>query len=313
MSDPIIKKINDRIYTLKQPVEGPVFVNVHLVVGERAALVDTGLASMFPGISRLIDEAGAASSLKYVVNTHAHHDHIGSNGQVKKAYDPILLAHRDSIPWIEDHDRHYREFALGFPEIIPDSEALRQEILPTLDEPTAVDVTLAEGTRISLGGGVVLETLELPGHLFGEVGFYEPSTRTLILGDAVIGLHLPFFHSYVMPRAYRETLSRLKGIGEERPVDTVLTGHYDPMDRGDFQRLVERAIDHIDQVEGAVDRAVAAAGRGPVRLADVWRNVSEALGKVADFRGLNMIHAILSERADEGRLRKESPYVWHTA
>jgi glyoxylase-like metal-dependent hydrolase (beta-lactamase superfamily II) len=99
-------------------VVGPIQTNCYLVYDEDtkdAMVVDPG----FDGerILQAVRENGL--NVKYIVNTHAHMDHVGADMEVKEATGAELLLHRLDAPLLEEfremhmrkHSTHQREIA----------------------------------------------------------------------------------------------------------------------------------------------------------------------------------------------------------
>lgn len=280
---------------------------------EGVVLVDSGTREHFPRVKARLDGLGlGAGDVVMLVNTHAHADHIGGNGQAVAAYRPVVAAPAGAESWIEDFDTHLREFALGYPHIIPDSPEVRAEVMPLLDEPVRVHALLREGTVLALGGGVRLEVYEFPGHVRYEIGLFETSTRTLILGDAIPGFAWNFIHGHLSPSALRRTLGRLRHLAGELGLERLLTSHFSEGGPAQLHELVSRASAYLDELEHTVLRTVREA-RGPCRLEEVWRLTCARLGKRLEFRGLATVHAHLEEAVADGRLRRgeaEQEYLW---
>jgi hypothetical protein len=108
------------------------------------------------------------------------------------------------------------------------------EVLGILDAPCTLDVLTGEGVQFNLGGDVSLHAFSLPGHMLAELGWFESSTRTLILGDAITGLDWPLFHSHLT----------VQGCGLHR------------RDRSDDDPAAGRA--RLDHARSVVDRRVRA-------------------------------------------------------
>jgi glyoxylase-like metal-dependent hydrolase (beta-lactamase superfamily II) len=82
--EPRITCFDRYIWQLEQPLTETLPLHVHLVVGDTAVLVDTGLSSTYPLIGQLLETAGVRpSDVLVIFNTHGHHDHIGSNRRLK--------------------------------------------------------------------------------------------------------------------------------------------------------------------------------------------------------------------------------------
>lgn len=303
------------IHPMQRWLSDEVPLSVHLVTGSHfAVLVDTGVAEMFEEIGELIAETLARpSDLKLIVNTHAHHDHIGCNTRLSELSGALVAATAVHADWHSDLDLHYREFALEHPELVPDTPQLRAEVLDTIDGPRGVDLLVDEGLVLDLGGGVVLETVALPGHMPGELGVVEHLTRTLILGDALTGVDWSFFHGYSDVDVYLATLTRLRALIVDRDIQRVRPAHYDWMTGPEALEAVDAVVRGIESVDLHVRGAVRA--KGSCTLGQVWFDVSKAMGKAADFRGLRLVEAHLDrlgvagavDRAADGSYRWASP------
>ena len=110
-----------------------------------------------------VEKAGL--TIKYVLNTHAHFDHILANGDVVKATKAPLALHPLDLPLLRQNGG-----AAFFGVEVPGSP-----------EP---DIELAEGDTISFGR-YSLQVLFTPGHTPGHVSFYESSAAIIFDGDVL--------------------------------------------------------------------------------------------------------------------------------
>lgn len=292
------------IYKASRALSPVVELHVHLVKGrDFAVLIDSGVAGMYEDLLAMLERAGVAPrELRFLLNTHSHHDHIGSNGRLKQLTGCIIGAHPLYAEWHSDFERHYQEFARAFPDLIPDTSALRAEVLATLDVSHKLDLHLQEGIVIDLGGGVRLEALSFPGHMKAELGFFEAKTSTLILGDAITGLDWPFFHGHLDVAGYRRTLKKIVEIVTSHGASEVLLAHFPPMSPEEAAKLVARARDYLDQIEVALIRIAAEADS--VSLEDFWQSLCQRMDRAPDFRALGMVNAHLTDLAERGVLRE---------
>jgi hydroxyacylglutathione hydrolase len=182
-------------------VAGPVSTNVWVLCDEssrEALAIDTAT----PSVAWLTGELAERNwTLKFVVSSHRHWDHIGDNAAVVEATGAVLAAHVA--------DRHGLEAPqpLFAPFDIPPS-------IPALD--------LAERDVIRFGD-IRLEVLHTPGHTEGSICLLANDQRLLFSGDTLFrgGLgrvDLPG----ASPQAMVESLSRL---GTLEPDLRVLPGH----------------------------------------------------------------------------------------
>lgn len=122
-----------------------------------AVIIDPGAEGK--SIRATTDKCGL--KVKYIINTHAHVDHIGANGILKQEYSvPILLNKKDL--------ELYQNPGFGLKLI------LKKQPLP--------DQFLTEGDEISFGR-LKLEVLETPGHTEGGICLY--GSGAVFCGDTL--------------------------------------------------------------------------------------------------------------------------------
>jgi len=148
---------------LLQRVVGPISTNLY-VLGDEASREAIAIDTATPCVEWLTATlAERGWTLKLIVSTHRHWDHIGDNAAVQAATGAQIAAHV--------LDRHGLEAPtpLYAPFPIPPS-------VPAID--------LAEGSRIRFGE-IDLEVLHTPGHTEGSVCLLTASDRLLFTGDTL--------------------------------------------------------------------------------------------------------------------------------
>ncbi|MFE9554768.1 MBL fold metallo-hydrolase [Streptomyces sp. NPDC006692] len=135
-------------------------------------------------------------TLRAILCTHAHNDHIDAAPALADATGAPILLHPDDLPlWKQTH-----------PERLPDGE-------------------LTDGERV-LVAGAELEVLHTPGHAPGAVCFHAPSLGTVFTGDTLFAggpgaTGRSFSHFPTIIDSIRDRLLTL-------PLETVVrTGHGD--------------------------------------------------------------------------------------
>ena len=144
-------------------VVGPASTNVHILADERsreAIAIDTAI----PSLAWISDELAARDwTLKLIVSTHGHWDHIGDNASVAVATGAEIAVH--------PLDRHRLED--------PQPLSAAFEIPPSVPA-----VELAEGGEIRFGA-IRLVVLHTPGHTEGSVCLYAPDDGVILSGDTL--------------------------------------------------------------------------------------------------------------------------------
>ncbi len=145
-------------------VTGPVATNVW-VLGDEASREAICIDAATPSVGWITGSlAERGWSLRFVVSTHRHWDHIGDNAAVVDATGATLAAHH--------LDRHGLEQPSA---TMPPPFALVPSV-PALD--------LAEGSVIRFGE-IRLDVLHTPGHTEGSVCLLAADQRLLFSGDTL--------------------------------------------------------------------------------------------------------------------------------
>jgi hydroxyacylglutathione hydrolase len=144
-------------------VVGPLATNVHVLADERtreAIAVDTAT----PCLAWIADELRVRDwTLKLIVSSHGHWDHIGDNAAVAAHTGADIAAHP------LDRGRLVHPRPVQAPFEIPPS-------VPAID--------LAEGGEVRFGE-IRLRVLHTPGHTEGSVCLYDPDDGRLFSGDTL--------------------------------------------------------------------------------------------------------------------------------
>ena len=182
-------------------VVGPIATNLHVLADPRtreAIAIDTAT----PSVAWIADELAARDwTLKLIVSTHGHWDHIGDNAAVAEQTGADIAVHP------LDRDRLEQPTSISAPfDIVPSVPA----------------VELAEGDLIRFGE-LRLRVLHTPGHTEGSVCLHAEDDGVLFSGDTLFAggwgrTDLPGGDETQMV----ESLGRLTGF--EDPL-RVLPGH----------------------------------------------------------------------------------------
>jgi glyoxylase-like metal-dependent hydrolase (beta-lactamase superfamily II) len=144
-------------------VVGPAATNVHVLADPRsreAIAIDTAI----PSLAWIRDELAARDwTLKLIVSTHGHWDHIGDNAAVAAETGAQIAVHRLDRHRLEDPQPLWAPFEIP---------------------PSVPAVELAEGGEIRFGE-ILLTVLHTPGHTEGSVCLLSADEGLLFSGDTL--------------------------------------------------------------------------------------------------------------------------------
>jgi glyoxylase-like metal-dependent hydrolase (beta-lactamase superfamily II) len=144
-------------------VVGPVSTNVHVLADERsreAIAIDTAI----PSLAWIAGELEARSwTLRLIVSTHGHWDHVGDNARVAEHTGAQIAVHPADAYRLTDPRPTWAPF----------------EIPPSIPA-----VELAEGGEVRFGS-IRLEVMHTPGHTEGSVCLLDAEDGLLFSGDTL--------------------------------------------------------------------------------------------------------------------------------
>jgi glyoxylase-like metal-dependent hydrolase (beta-lactamase superfamily II) len=174
-----------------------------LVRKSEAAIVDLGLAGSEPAIEEGLKAAGADwGSVKHIVLTHQHSDHVGGLADIAPRVRATIYAGAGDLGSI---------------------------VSPTPLKP------IADGDEV-----FGMRVIDTPGHTLGHISIFEPATGILVAGDALrttgsLDGSDPQFTMDVTKA--NDSVRKLAAMD----VKAILTGHGEPLTTGAGKALKELA------------------------------------------------------------------------
>lgn len=174
--------------------------------GNESALIDSGAGPSYRDIVSNIRAAGVdPETIRYIIATHAHIDHIGSLAHFKRDFPLTIVAHALDASAIETADPYYTAAAWY---------GLRPE-------PIEVDVKIEAHKHILNLGGTDIICLHTPGHTPGSLSVYmDKGGVRYLFGQDIHGPFHPSFKSSIPD--WRASMAALIDL----EADVLAEGHY---------------------------------------------------------------------------------------
>ncbi|MDD4858961.1 MAG: MBL fold metallo-hydrolase [Dehalococcoidales bacterium] len=169
-----------KLIELRAPIPGfERFLGTYLFSGEQKAIVEVGPRSAISSLLAALEQLGvAASDIDYVILTHIHLDHASGIGTILKLMPRAkVIVHPRARPHLVEPSRLWQSSLATIGEIA------RQygEVEPV---PAGRIIEAADGVKIALGKGIVLEIYLTPGHAPHHLSIFERGSGVLLAGEA---------------------------------------------------------------------------------------------------------------------------------
>lgn len=136
--------------------------------GPTWTLIDTGVPGNDAAVLEYLGRHHVApTSVKRILVTHLHLDHVGNLAKLQAATRARTFAHWIEAAFIAQHPKY------DGPGMPP-------------QEPVTIDETLKDGDPVDAAGGLI--AYHTPGHTPGHVAYYQPERKLLFSGDLFFAL-----------------------------------------------------------------------------------------------------------------------------
>jgi len=173
-------KIRPGLFALDlKPMGIKYFLSTYVLKGREVAIVDCGPSCSIETLIKGLEALGVSpKSLRFVIATHIHIDHVGGASELLKwASDAELLVHEKGVKHMADPGKLWES-----------TRAVLGELADAYGPIRAVDadriVGLRDGDEVEIAGWSVLQVLETPGHASHHLSFFEPEERIIFPGDS---------------------------------------------------------------------------------------------------------------------------------
>ncbi|RJO61795.1 MAG: MBL fold metallo-hydrolase [Dehalococcoidia bacterium] len=201
-------QVHDRIYQIGGPeITASEDCCVYLLDGgSELAVIDSGAGrSVYDLIENIKQFGFNPASVKYVVATHGHIDHIGGLAYLQEKLMAEVVAHELELPAVEGKN----------------IELTAARIYGVKYKSVAVDVVIREEEVVLNVGILKLNCLHTPGHTIGSVSLYvDVEEKRILFGQDIHGPFDPAWGSNTV--AWEQSMQKLLVLNS----DILCEGHF---------------------------------------------------------------------------------------
>lgn len=212
-----VYRIRPGVFAIYEPKQYEEVISYVIVGSAKALLFDTGMGI---GKMRRVVEGLTAKPVT-VLNSHAHHDHVGGNAEFERAMGMDNAFSRKNAegrrglgPEVLKADRICGALPAG---VTTESYVIG---------PWTISEIVRDGSRIALGGREV-EVIATPGHTPDSLCLYDAKNRLLFTGDTFYPGPIYLFGGETNLADYANSSDRLAKLAPQ--VNLLLPGHNVPV------------------------------------------------------------------------------------
>lgn len=263
----------DKVEVTSQPVSGSVHMlmgsggNIGVSIGDDGILIiDAQYAPLAKKIAGTIGDI-SNKQIKYIVNTHYHGDHTGSNAYFKEVKGTTIFAHANVRQRLADKDDH------------------QHASLPV--------VTYQQGVTFHLNGDTI-KLMHLPaGHTDSDSVVWFEGANVLHPGDLFFQDRFPYIdlNAGGTVAGYIKNVTQLIGMLKD---DTkIIPGHGDLATKADYQKALDMIIDTAAivrsmKIKGMSVEDAVEQGLGEKYTAWSWSFITEKRWITTLYKGLDL-------------------------
>jgi len=245
-------QITDKIFALKHNFQIPVapgknldrFVYSYIIIDKKITLIDSGVMGAEKRIYEFIRQSGRSiGDIETLILSHAHPDHIGAAGQIKKDTQCEVVAHELERNFIEDIELQNQQ------RPVP-------RFYDLVSEPVDVDITIEDNEMLIIGNDIDLRMVHTPGHSPGLLSILFLGKDILFSGDAIpIPNDIPNYDNY------HQLISSIERIKATKEFNTLISSWADPVfGRDEIFKCIQSGTDYLKKNNSSVTKTYNGSG-----------------------------------------------------
>jgi hydroxyacylglutathione hydrolase len=302
-----ITKLNEYTTMLTFPLGEGLKSHLYLIHDQdEAALIDAHVASMSEEVIEKIEKVIPLDHLKTVILSHGHMDHVGVASHIQEKTGASIAIHIADAQYVEEP---WTAFLTLYDSFGITKQNFEEFQSMAGDKPVKVTRPLHDSDTVKVGS-VELQIHHTPGHSPGSICIYEPKSKMMFTGDALIPSEwypntLGVFQDAVK---YIQSLTRLS----EMEIDTLCPGHGKIRQGSELEKEFKVHFDRYYKIEETIPKVLKDSES--MSLWEIFDKVADQVLEpgehVPGIGGLVTLKGFLNKLSFEGKIVQEKGTFW---
>jgi len=204
-------------------------VYTFIVISENVVIIiDTGTKECFDNLYKELKKINNLHKYeyKYLLNTHFHSDHIGSNSLLKEKFKILTIGSEINNYFLSKYNNYFEHVSNllsgGYAGYINDfKELFLREVGHSYD----TDIIFSQKFKLKIGKRYI-ESVETSGHTVSDFCFKDNMNEFIIIGDSLSPLETNWMIYYENVKKYLMSLNNIKNMVKKFGIKNIYTTHY---------------------------------------------------------------------------------------
>lgn len=303
------KKLSNNIHLLSFKFTDQIQSHLYLIHDkDEAILIDAHIATMAEQVLDTIQEIIPISNLKTVILTHGHMDHIGACSLIKEKTDASIAIHIADAQYLQEP---WTQFLTLYQDLGITKQAY-SEFIPLVGGEVKVTRPLQDGDSIRVGS-IELEIIHTPGHSPGSICIYEPESKMMFTGDALI----PSEWYSTMIGVFQDATKYIQSLVKISKIDVsaLCPGHEPIREGSDVQSEIKTHFERYHEIERNLIQILSESNG--LTLWETYFKIADRLMAPGDhvpgIGGLMTLRGFLNKLSFEGKISQDNGSTWRVA
>ena len=235
----LLSEEEEGIFVIKSFFKG-IYTKIFIIKnGSDVLIIDSGILSSFSMIKEVLNKIKYRNI--FIINTHSHWDHIGSNCLLKREYNCLIMGHFNGLEYFANSwtqwEEHYNKKEYVIKPTLYDKKVFFKEF----KEGVSLDILLTNNEIININNNRY-QIIHTPGHSSCSIIIYNLDSKYLYSGDVLSGNGVN--NGIVFVDNFDEYLNSLSLI-KELKINKLFSSHFKVKRGIEINKFVDTSLNEL--------------------------------------------------------------------